>query len=88
MQITNKCKFTHMVGVKNPSYRQDIPEWEIYLKLKNKGLLDVVITLRCGVTIVVGVPSLMKCLGLKIGQFYELLDFYHAAEHLSKVASF
>jgi len=33
------------------------------------------------------VPDLMKCLGLKFGQFYELLDFYHAAEHLSKVAS-
>ena len=33
------------------------------------------------------VPALMQCLGLKFGQFYELLDFYHAAEHLSKVAS-
>jgi hypothetical protein len=33
------------------------------------------------------VPDLMKCLGLKFGQFYELLDFYHAVEHLSKVAS-
>ncbi len=33
------------------------------------------------------VPALIKCLGLKIGQFYELLDFYHATEHLSKVAS-
>ena len=33
------------------------------------------------------VPALMQCLGLKFGQFYELLDFYHAAEHLSEVAS-
>lgn len=33
------------------------------------------------------IPALMKYLGLKSGQFYELLDFYHAVEHLSKVAS-
>jgi len=33
------------------------------------------------------VPGLMVSLGLKAGQFYELLDFYRAVEHLSKVAS-
>ena len=33
------------------------------------------------------IPALMKYLGLRSGQFYELLDFYHAVEHLSKVAS-
>jgi hypothetical protein len=31
--------------------------------------------------------QLMVSLGLKAGQFYELLDFYHAVEHLSVVAS-
>jgi len=31
--------------------------------------------------------SLMKSLGLKSEQFYELLDFYHAVEHIAKVAS-
>ena len=31
--------------------------------------------------------KLMKSLGLKPGQYYELLDFYHAVEHIAKVAS-
>jgi len=31
--------------------------------------------------------SLMESLGLKSEQFYELLDFYHAVEHIAKVAS-
>lgn len=30
---------------------------------------------------------LMISLGLKAEQFYELLDFYHAVEHIAKVAS-
>ena len=33
------------------------------------------------------VKSLVKKLGLQPEQFHELLDFYHAVEHLSKVAS-
>lgn len=32
------------------------------------------------------VPGLIKSLGLNSDQFYELLDFYHAVEHLGKVA--
>jgi len=32
------------------------------------------------------VPELVKELGLSPGQFYSLLDFYHAVEHLTKVA--
>jgi len=32
------------------------------------------------------VPTLMKKLGLKSEQVHELLDFYHAVEHLGKVA--
>src|SRR5882724_6351881 len=33
------------------------------------------------------VAALVSALGLKPGQVYELLDFYHAVEHLAKVAS-
>lgn len=33
------------------------------------------------------VPLLMQALGLAVEQVYELLDFYHAAEHLGKVAT-
>ncbi len=32
------------------------------------------------------VPGLVSLLGLSYSQFYELVDFYHAAEHLGKVA--
>jgi len=32
------------------------------------------------------IPSLVKSLGLKAEQVHELLDFYHAVEHLGKVA--
>ena len=32
------------------------------------------------------VPALMASLGLRPSQCYELIDFYHAAEHLGKVA--
>ena len=33
------------------------------------------------------VQPLMKSLGLQAKQFFELLDFYHAVEHIAKVAS-
>jgi hypothetical protein len=33
------------------------------------------------------VPLLVQALGLAAGQVHELLDFYHAAEHLGKVAA-
>lgn len=33
------------------------------------------------------VPLLVQALGLAVEQVYELLDFYHAAEHLGKVVS-
>ena len=32
------------------------------------------------------VPALMESLGLCTSQFYELVDFYHVVEHLSKIA--
>ena len=33
------------------------------------------------------VQPLMKSLGLQEKQFFELLDFYHAVEHVAKVSS-
>ena len=33
------------------------------------------------------IPGLVKALGLCAGQMYELLDFYHAVEHLGKVST-
>ena len=32
------------------------------------------------------VPKMFKALGVHLNQFYELVDFYHAVEHLGKVA--
>jgi hypothetical protein len=60
---------------------------EYYLKKLNIGNADKVLFIADGARwIWARVKNLLKSLGLSPAQLYELVDYYHAVEHLSKVA--
>jgi hypothetical protein len=60
---------------------------EYYLKKLNIGKADKMLFIADGARWIWGrVTNLMKSLGLSPAQFYELVDYYHAVEHLAKVA--
>jgi hypothetical protein len=60
---------------------------EYYLKKLNIGQADKILFIADGARwIWVRVKNLVKSLGLSSAQLYELVDYYHAVEHLTKVA--
>jgi hypothetical protein len=60
---------------------------KFYLSKLNIGKADKILFVADGARwIWKRVSTLMLSLGLSLNQFYELIDFYHAVEHLGKVA--